>query len=194
MQIRGVERRLAVVVLFACAFGASTAGAPQQESERTTIEVGTDAAAPGGEAIVTLSLRIPDGVTVGKVVSDISFPADVLTFDRSRRGLSAQAAEADVAAVAGEPKDGTATVRVTVSVKEGKQLFPGGIAELTFRVRDDVSKEKVAKEAMKVTLRNVSAAWSDASPPAQLASVLSRDGEIEVTMDAPVAACFFYMH
>lgn len=194
MQIRSVGCWLAIAWLVA-GFGTTTASAPQpQDAEHTLLELGTDAAAPGGEAIVTLSLRIPDGVTVGKVVSDVSFPTSVLEFDRARRGLSAQAAEAEVTAVAGDPKDGTTTVRVTVSVKDGRQLFPGSIADLTFKVRDDVSKDKVAKEAMKVTLKQVASAWSEGNPPTQIASVISRDGEIEVSMDAPVAACFFYMH
>jgi hypothetical protein len=128
------------------------------------------------------------------VVSEISFPAKLLEFDRSRRGLSAQAAEADVSVAPAESKDDVTTIRVTVSVKEGKQLFPGGVADLTFRVREDVSTANVAKEGLKVTVKNVSTAWTDKAPPTQIAGVVGRDGEIEVTMDAPVAACFFYMH
>jgi hypothetical protein len=181
-------KRLALMALVGGVCLGVPAATAAQESNETTLELSADAQSPGSVALISLTLRVPQGVAVGKAVSEISFPAKVLTLEEARRGLSAEGAGADVSAETLPPSGDTATIRITVTAKPGEPLPSGAIAELRLKVLDDAPNE------VTVPLKIQASAWSDTNPPKPLAPVVGKDGEVEVTANPPVFACFFYMH
>jgi hypothetical protein len=165
--------------------GGRTAAA--QDSSAPALELGTDLQAPGNIALISLTLRVPEGVTVGKTLGEVSYPSKLVAFEEVQRGLSAEAAGAEVTAATAAGAD-TSIVRVTVATKPGGQIPSGAIAELHFKVLEPAAKEKT------VPLKLKASAWSDKTPPAPIEPVKASDGQIEITATAPLPACFFYMH
>jgi hypothetical protein len=158
-----------------------------QESTVLTMDLGSDAQSPGNLASVLLSLRIPEGMAVGKAVGEITFPPKLLTFDEARRGLSAEGAGAQVTATT-EPAGDTSIARVTITAKPGESLVSGVLSEIRFVVVEDV------KEEITVPLKLKASVWNDKTPAAALTPVNTKDGEVQITATPPVIACFFYMH
>src|SRR5262245_61752444 len=72
----------------AASSGGGVVGAAQDAST-PSLDLSSDSQSPGNVALITMSLRVPEGVGIGKVVSEMTFPASVLALEEARRGLSA---------------------------------------------------------------------------------------------------------
>jgi hypothetical protein len=159
-----------------------------QESPQPELTLTDDLQAPGNNTLISLSVRAPEGVAIGKVVSEISYRGDLLIFQEAIRGLSAEAVGAEVKAVA-RPFDGQkASVEVTVVANAGSEIPNGVIADLRFKVADDAPAGTTA------TLSHEGSVWGTKDAGKPLEPVKVTGSKIEISATAPLPACFFYMH
>ncbi|MBI2820963.1 MAG: hypothetical protein HYX74_01940 [Acidobacteria bacterium] len=181
---------LAAIMLLA---GSRAVASPQespQEPAAPALDLSSDIQSRGSEVALTLSLTVPDGVEIGKVVSEIAYPGSLLVFEEARRGLSAEAVAAEITA---EPQTSDTNpeesmLRVTITAKEGEWLPAGMMADLMFKISEQAPEETT------IALKNRVAAWTAEAPPAPVESITGKDGQVQVTANPPVFACFFYMH
>ena len=161
----------------------------QETGQVTSLDLGFDTEQPGHEVIMPLILDLPEGVEVGTLVSQITFPTQQLSFVEVTPGLSAQAAGAEVSAVETVDDQNPENTIITVTASTNGGAIPSGmIADLIFTISEDSSLE------MTVTLENEVSAFTTEDPPRPVEPVAGRAGEILVTATPPVFACFFYMH
>jgi hypothetical protein len=189
MQRLGLGTALTVMAFIAWASMGGQVGAAPQNSSAPALDLSSDIEGPGYEVTLTLNLRVPEGVAISKAVSEITYPGNLLSFVEAMRGLSAEAAGAEVMAEAEDPGGETAILRVTIAAKEGDSIPSGILADLRFKI----SEEAPADET-KVPLKNKVFAWSDQVPPTPIESITGEDGEVTISATPPVFACFFYMH
>jgi hypothetical protein len=184
-----VVRSLAVIAFIAFALVGRTAVAAPQQTSTVSLNLSSDIEGPGYEVTITVNLRVPDGVGVGKAVSEISYPGKILEYIEAIRGLSAEAVGADLTAST-EALDGdTSILTVSITANEGGSLPQGVLADLRFMI----SAEAPADETT-IPLVNQVSAWSDQTPRTPIESVSGEDGQVTITADPPIFACFFYMH
>ena len=181
------------VVVFAGGTSATMAQMTQSESSPSEdiakLDLGFDEEIPGAEVFVAVSLDVPSGVSVGTVMTETSFPSSQLSFLEVRRGLSAEAAGADVSAVVEvDPNDpANSILRLTVTTQGRRSLPSGVVADIAFKI-----SEETAVGTM-ILLENHPTALTAEDPPQPIA-VTGTDGSIQVSETSPVFVCFFYMH
>lgn len=166
------------------------AAQPQEVATATSLDLSSDTQTPGSEVILALTLSIPDGVNVGAAVSKVIYPSKLLTFTEGRRGLSAEAvgAEFNTVVKTDETNPESSVLEVTVSGKPGDPLPSGILAELAFKISQDAPLEQ------NIVLKNTVQVMTAEDPPKPIEAVTGKDGEVKVTENPPVFACFFYMH
>ena len=182
-------RSLVVMVFLAWALIGQQVGAAPQDSSAATLDLSADVESPGYEITLRLSLRVPEGVAIGKAVSEITYSGKLLLFQEAMRGLSAEAAGAEVTAVLQDAGEETSILEVTIAAQEGNSIPAGIIAEIRF-----VISEEAPADETKVPLKNKVSAWSDQVPPTSIESITGKDGEVTISATPPVFACLFYMH
>ena len=170
--------------------GNGIAASQEAAPSAPALDLSSDIQSPGSEVSLTLSLSVPDGVEIGKVISEITYPGKLLIFEEAKRGLSAEAIGAEVNAVlepsASNPDD--SVLRVTVTAKADDSIPPGMVADLMFKISEKAPNEQ------SIPLKNKVTAWTPKAPPMPVESMTGKDGEVQVTATPPVFACFFYMH
>lgn len=163
--------------------------ASPQESVGPSLDLSSDIEGPGWEVTITVTLRVPEDVRVGKAMSEITYPIKTLEFIEAIRGLSAEAVGAKVTAVT-EALDGDSSIlRVTIAAKEGESIPQGIVADLRFMISEEVLADDTT-----VPLINQVSAWSDEIPPNLIESFTGEDGAVTISANPPVFACFFFMH
>jgi len=191
------DKSLAVMAFMAWALmGGQVGTAPQdssapapQDSSVPALNLSSDIEGPGWEVTITLNLRVPEGVAIGKAVSEITYPGQTLEFLEVIRGLSAEAVGAEVTAEAEDPGGETSILRVTIAAKEGVSIPSGIVADLRFMISEEVLADETT-----VPLKNKVFAWSDQIPPTPIESITGKDGGVTISADPPLFACFFFMH
>ena len=160
-----------------------------QQSSGPALNLSSDIEGPGWEVTITVNLRVPEGVGVGKAMSEISYPGKTLEFIEAIRGLSAEAVGAEVTASTEALDDDTSILTVSITAKEGESIPQGVLADLRFMISEEVPADETT-----VPLINQVSAWSDETPRTPIESVTGQDGQVTITANPPVFACFFYMH
>lgn len=154
--------------------------------ESTSVDLGFDRQAPANEARMAITLSVPKGVEVSSATSEMSYPDNLLTYQDVKKGLSAQAVDAEVTATNSKnPQDASRSV-VKIVVKSAKPIPSGMIADVVFMLSKDAPIGQVIK------LTNKPSALSPDGKPIEPLS--GKDGEITVTERMPALGCFFYMH
>jgi hypothetical protein len=153
-----------------------------------TLMLSSDLQGAGSTAVISLTLRMPEGVSVGRAVSEVAFPKQFLQFHNATRGLSTEAAEGKIEVVPQPDKGDQSVVQIVATAKAGETLPAGSLAELRFRIL------RGAKVDSKLVLAITASAWADAAGTTPLAPVVARNGEVKVTKTTLLPACFFYMH
>lgn len=177
------------VAFVASALMCGSVVASPQDSAGPSLDLSSDVEGPGYEVAITIYLRVPEGVGVGKAISEITYPIKTLEFVEAIRGLSAEAVAAKVTAVT-EALDGDSSIlRVTIAAKEGESIPQGILADLRFKISEEVPADDTT-----VPLINQVSAWSDEIPPNPIESITGEDGAVTISANPPVFACFFYMH
>ncbi len=182
-------KSLVLVALVASAFMCGQVVASPQESAGPSLDLSSDIEGPGWEVSITVTLRVPEDVRVGKALSEITYPIKTLEFIEAIRGLSAEAVDAKVTAVTQALDDEFSILQVTIEAKEGESIPQGIVADLRFQISQEVPADDTT-----VPLINQVSAWSDEIPPSPIESITGEDGAVTISANPPVFACFFYMH
>ena len=182
-------KSLVLVALAASSLMGGPVVASPQESAGLSLDLSSDIEGPGWEVTITVNLRVPEGLGVGKAVSEITYPGKTLEFIEAIRGLSAEAVEAKVTAVTKALDGDFSILRVTIAAKEGESIPQGIVADLRFKISEEVPADDTT-----VPLINQVSAWSDEIPPNPIESIKGEDGAVTISSNPPVFACFFYMH
>lgn len=186
----GILSKSLVVVTFAALIlsGGAVLATPQQ-SVAPALNLSSDIEGPGYEVTITVNLRVPDGTGISKVMSVISYPGKFLKFTEVIRGLSAEAVGAKVTSSVEDLNDNTSALTVSIAVEDGESIPQGVLADLRFKISEDAPADETV-----IPLVNKVSAWSNEIPPTPIESITGQDGEITITANPPIFACFFYMH
>lgn len=166
---------------------------PQQEGAATvtSIDLGSDKAAPGSWVVIPMTLSVPEGVKIGTIKSGITFPIKLLSFEIARKGMSAESANAEIETLV-KPDETNAEnliLEVMVTSKEGKEIPAGLITKLVFKILES------APGMQTVNLRNVTSAFTADHPSKPVVPISGKDGEIKISGGVlSTFGCFFYMH
>ena len=164
-------------------------GAQQEGATVSRWHVGFDKSTPGQLAFIPLILSPAEGVEIGKIITEISFPTEWLSFEEARKGASAESVNAvlQTAVRTGDENPENSILEVIVT-SEANQAIPSGIVvRLIFQISD------LALTGEMIDLTNRAEAFTTDDPPRPV-ELTVENGEIE-TLDIPLMfACFFYMH
>src|SRR5262249_54842916 len=144
---------------------------------------------PGAETMVTGVLSVAAGTELGTLRAQISFPSDQISFQEVKKGLSIEAAGAEVTTqvTKDEPAAGSSTMELAVVSKSGKPIPTGILADLVFKISKDV------KPGVIIILKNKVTALDSSNQP--IPSAGGTDGKLTVLDKPPsIFSCFFYMH
>ena len=167
----------------------SAAGASQSEKEtnEVMINIGVSSAKPGEPIDIPLTLSGDEQAQIGTVVSKITFPKNVLTFNRAEIGLAGELSKAQVQATA-TPDNGNSDLTVLeITIAGQSPIRPGILAYLKFRVSTEAEKGTLKLQDSKATTVK--------GEPFQLAK--GGDGLVEVFETGetiPMVGCFFFTH
>ncbi len=198
-QARGAELRLlrflpAMTLISLSLVGGTGTATAQEEgpSGRRTarLDLGFAQSPPGSHVSIPLTLTLPRGVEVGGATNEITFPAQLLSFQEVRKGLAAEMVEAEVTTeVKQDDEDPESSVlKVTIVSKAGMAIPRGVLIDLVFNISEQ------AQLGETLLLKNAASAVSPDDPPQPVDPVAGDDGRILIDEAAIVFACFFFMH
>ncbi len=163
-------------------------GTPRRRAAR--LDLGFGQSPPGSHVSIPITLFLPRGVEIGSAINEITFPAQLLSFQEVRKGLAAEVVEAEVTTeVKQDDQDPESSIlKVTIEGKAGMAIPRGVLVDLVFNISEQAQLGEI------LVLKNVASAVSPDDPPRPVDPVTGSDGEIVIDETAIVFACFFYMH
>ena len=164
-------------------------GAQQEGTMVSRWHVGFDKSTPGQQAFIPLILSPAEGVEIGKIITEISFPTEWFSFEEARKGASPDLVNAvlQTAVRTGDENPENSILEVIVTSEANKAIPSGIVVRLIFQISD------LAPTGEIIELTNKAEAFTRDDQP-QPVDLTAQNGEIE-TLDIPVMfACFFYMH
>jgi hypothetical protein len=173
--------------------GTGTASAQKEEASgrrATRLDLGFVQSPPGSHVSVPLTLTLPRGVEIGRVTNEITFPAQLLSFQEARKGLAAEMVEAEVTTeVKQDDQDPDSPIlKVTIESKTGMAIPRGVLVDLVFNISEQ------AQLGETLVLKNAASAVNLEDPPQPIDPVTGDDGEVAIDEAAIAFACFFFMH
>lgn len=194
----GVESRVpgprSRLVALGAAFLWLVAGGSAQEQPSAKVALGYAAGSPG--RAVTVPVGLEGTTNVGRVVSRITFPAGDAEFVRlEAAGLLQE--EVDAKARVLDPDKSSVEAATVIELqlsarKTGASLPNGIVAYLILRIDGKAVVEKTPE----IVLAQEASLWppaaADTAPP--IAAAVESGKILLEEPDAPIIACFFYMH
>ena len=186
--------RATVIGMLVCVVSVAGSAAAQNEASSTSrpvrLDLGFGQSPPGSHVQIPLTLMLPRGTQIGSATNKITFPAELLSFQEARKGLSVEIVEAevttDVQPDEGNPENSILTV--TIVGKAGAAIPRGVLVDLVFGISEQVQMGET------LILKNAASALSPGDSPQPRDPVTGNDGEIVIDETPVVFACFFYMH
>lgn len=194
--------------LLATAMAAALLGLPlaAQEAAAPRVSLGFAAGPPGKQITVPILLDGATGKKIGRVVSEVRYPANSLSFIRLERAAlleadafdavaqvrdaSAEGAPTARAADATQAQQSVLEVRIS-SKKADRALRDGIVGYLVFQIQPKTSPEKTPAIVL-VHESRLFAAGDNTDVPL---AVVSEEAKLVVEKPGlPVISCFFYMH
>ncbi len=171
--------RKASGILLACGL---VLGLAQAQSGKASIELGIGVAGPGEHASVPVTLSAGNSGEVAKIMFEVSFPNQLLTFNSVAKGADAESLEITIQTELLESEEENV---LQVELSSSDPIPEGDLLELLF----DVAPE--AEPNDEYTLKNLAQRIETAQ--GEVLEATGLDGFITVVGDA-VFGCFFYMH
>ncbi len=163
-------------------------GTPRRRAVR--LDLGFAQSPPGSHVSIPITLTLPRGVEIGSAINEITFPAQLLSFQEVRKGLAAEMVEAEVTTeVKQDDQDRERSIlKVTIRSKTGMAIPRGVLIDLVFNVSEQ------AQLGETLVLKNAASAVNLEDPPQPIDPITGDDGEVAIDEAAIAFACFFYMH
>jgi len=164
--------------------------AVQNESSTAhRLNLGFDQSVPGDVAFIAIMFSTSGEVEIGKIITEITFPREILTFKEARRGLPIKSIDAELSTqIKNEDQNAENSIlEIVIASKTGEAIPAGTLVNLTFMISPE------APTLHTIVLENRSEAFTT-DDPSERVELTTTDGEIE-SLDIPALfACFFYMH
>ena len=173
-----------LVVAFLIALAGSRGHAQGQDQQSVEVNLGSDMTTRGGPAQIPVIL-FTRGTKVGKVAGEVTFPGKLLSYDKAVRGSAGEEAAAEVSVELLNDGQDTERSILRVVVSATKEIPPGVLLDLRFRVSPDA---EVGVLALKNALKAMTLEGEE------IKGVKGKDGEVDVKIITPVVACFFFTH
>ena len=160
---------------------------PREAEAQQEVEVilGSDLSIPGGESYLPLRLTA-SGVKVGEVISEISFPKDVLSFTEAKRGEAAEQSNAEIKAEIKEAGENLALAVLRLTISSEEELPQGLLTTLKFKISKDA-------KATDFKIQNVVKVKTPSGEEIKQA----KGNEATLTISPPTlpsVGCFFFTH
>ena len=157
-------------------------GAQSRPSVSLDLGVAMETVSPGGKVAMPLMLVTAEDPKVGKVSVELSFPSKRLSFQDVTKGGALESIDAKIQTEIRDSEGGEKILQVEVS--SPKPIPQGVLLNVNFQVGHGIELDAEVKlKNLKQSAQTVDGSTLDA---------YGIDGS--VTVMAPVAACFFYMH
>lgn len=157
----------------------------------TSLALGSLKSPPGNQVFIPMMLAIAGTPAIGTIVSQVTFPNKLVSFEGATSGLPADLVKIEISAVveADDKDPANSILKVTLVSEKGETIPSGVLAYLGFKVSDR------APLGQAISLKSAVSALTSDDPPKPVGPIVAKDGEIEVKVsDNPFYACFFYMH
>lgn len=152
------------------------------------VDLGIDKSNPGGQAFIPIIFTPADGVEVGTLLAEITFPNKQLVFQEAKKGGSADSANVNITTeVKNDAESPEKTVLAVKVENETGPILAGVLVNLVFKILDGVPIGE------KIQLENSATTFTRDNPPKALKAA-SAGGVIETIAVPVIFACFFYMH
>ncbi|MEE8461203.1 MAG: hypothetical protein V3S50_03700 [Acidobacteriota bacterium] len=162
----------------------------QQESSSTErLNLGFDQSVPGDVAFIAVMFSTSGEVEIGKIITEITFPREILSFKEARGDLPLKSIDAELSTQVrnDDPESENSILEIVITSKAGEAIPAGTLVNLTFMISPE------APTLHTIVLENRSEAFTTDDPPERV-ELTTTNGEIE-SLDIPALfACFFYMH
>lgn len=183
--------RMALAILALTAPVAAGQTTPPSPPPPVTVSIADTAAPPEWELRVPLSVKVEDGVTVGRMTFRVTFPAPPLEYTGLK--VTDTLDYLGFGATAGKPAVTGGIASIDLELKpvkaEWKPLRSGVATILIFKVAVDAEEKSFPIRAEDVK------AWTP--PPAATAIKAGSEREamfVVAPPGLPIFACYFYMH
>jgi hypothetical protein len=152
-------------------------------SNNPRLDLGLVVAAHGADIEITLTLRLPTEVAVGRAEAEIRFPKRQMSYTGARpapKGLKVD--------VQRQPDKGEDSVLKVVAEGAERPIPAGPLTTIVFRVAKD------ATETVKIELPLEARLWGYPDTSREITPVETRAGRVTIQDLETFYACFFYMH
>ena len=167
----------------------SVLAAQQESGAAPRLNLGFDQSVPGDQTFIAVMFSTADGVEIGKIITEITYSREILSFKEARRGLPINAIDAELSTRVKDDDQNSenSILEIVIASKAGEAIPAGTLVNLTFMISPE------APTLQTIVLENRSEAFTTDDPPERV-ELTTTDGEIE-SLDIPALfACFFYMH
>jgi hypothetical protein len=162
----------------------------QHESDTTDrLSLGFDKSDPGNQAFIGIIFSTQGEVAIGRIVAEITFPRQLLSFEEARAGLPIKAINAELSAEVrnDDSNSENSVLEVVIASTTGAAIPAGILANLTFTLLPEAPTQHI------IELKNKAEAFTTDDPPEPV-ELSTTNGEIESLSTPALFACFFYMH
>ncbi|MDA2934493.1 hypothetical protein MYX82_09130 [Acidobacteria bacterium AH-259-D05] len=180
---------LATILIVLPLSSPSVLGAQQETGNAGRLDLGFDKSVPGDKAFIPMIFTPGEEVAIGKIITEIIFPNELLSFEEARKGVPIQSIDAELSArIKTADENSENSILEVVITSKTEEAIPGGIlVYLTFGILPE------APTLHTIKLENRSEAFTVDDPPERV-GLTTTNGEIE-SLDIPILfACLFYMH
>jgi len=182
--------RLATILMVLLLSFQAAVPAVQHESDTTDrLSLGFDKSDPGNLAFIGIIFSTQGEVEIGRIVAEITFPRQLLSFEEARAGLPIKAINAELSAEVRDDDSNpeNSVLDVVIASTTGAAIPAGTLANLTFTLLPEAPTQHI------IELKNKAEAFTtdDSPEPVELSTT---NGEIESLATPALFACFFYMH
>ncbi len=153
------------------------------------LNLGFDQSVPGDVAFIAVMFSTSGEVEIGKIITEITFPREILSFKEARGDLPIKSIDAELSTQVrnDDPESENSILEIVITSNAGEAIPAGTLVNLTFMISPE------APTLHTIVLENRSEAFTTDDPPERV-ELTTTDGEIE-SLDIPALfACFFYMH
>ena len=185
LKPNGMRRTsLSVAVVIIVLLIAVDTVAQGQSQPTVELSLSSETTSPGAPAQIAVILFARE-TKVGKVAGEVTFPKEILSFDRVMRGSSGDEVNADVSTEVIDDSGNSKLSVLKLAVSATKDMPDGVLLTLRFRVSPDAA-DGFLKLANRLTAMSLGGE--------EIGNIKTRDGEVSVSKMQVLVPCFFFTH
>ena len=158
--------------------------AVQQESGTAErLNLGFDQSIPGDVAFIAIMFSTAGEVEIGRIITEITFPRQLLSFEEARKGLPIKSIDAELSTQVrnDDPESENSILEVVIASKAGEAIPAGTLVNLTFMISPE------APTLHTIVLKNRSEAFTTDDPPERVELQRKNVRLIDIALKAGLA-------